>query len=202
MRDETAKAFVALRAGGQRELYYVDIGGRDNLFRPLSFEEYQLVCDLEKHLDGSFINDTIVRFTLMHTDYDGGLEEMITTGKAGVIDHFAELILKHSGFQNKNRYLDLITEKRQEAKQLDAIMQSYVCAAFNVKPDEFEKLTMERQIKLFAMAEQVAGAEVDVFSILNEEPERGERQEGPPIPQGMESIDFLNDPSMADMPEF
>lgn len=202
MRDETAKAFVALRVEGHQEIYHVVIEGRDFLFRPLTFDEYQMVCDLEKHLDAQFINDTIIRLCAMYTDYDQGVENFLDITKAFYPDKFAEVILLKSGFQNKNLYLEMVMQKRSEATQLDSIMQTYVCATFNVKPDEYERYTMEKQVKLFTMAEAAIGAEVDVVNIMNGSTNVEQEQSMPPVPEGMESIDFLNDPNVADLPEF
>lgn len=206
MKDETASEFVSLRVEGHKEVYYVDLEGRDLLFRPLTFSEYQLVCDLEKHLDGPFINDTIVRLACLYTDFSSldsiGVESLLLYAKAFLIDKLAECILQISGFQNPDLYLSLVEQKRAEAIQLDGLMQTYACAAFNIEPQEFENYSLERQVKLFAMAEQVIGQEIDVQSIVKGDVEPKQGMQAPPVPPGMESIDFVNDPTIAERPEF
>jgi hypothetical protein len=201
MKTETAKAFVALRADGHRELYFSQIGGRDVVFRPLTFDEYNLVCDLERHMDGPFINDTIIRLCILYTDWDDGIEGLIDCSKGLVPDKLAELILRRSKFQDENAFIKLVHEKRMAAYELDSVMQTYVCSVFKVSPAEYEKYTLEEQVRLFAMAEVVIGNQVNVEDILSGDTET--RGIGPPVPEGMmSSTDFLNNPDIATMPKF
>ena len=76
------------------------------------------------------------------------------------------------------------------------MMLMYACSAFNMKPDEYKSLSLEDQIRYFTMAEQIAGQKLDVEGVLQEQPDE------PPVPESMTSIDFVNDPNIADVPEF
>ena len=196
MKLETATAYTRLRSSGKNELYFVEVEGRDFLFRPLTYSEYELVCDLEKYLEGPYINDTILRMCILYTDFQGGLHEYIEKGKCMSIDKLAQVILDCSGFQNQEHFVILVHKARQSTLELDSIMQMYSCAIFKISPEEYNNMTLEEQIKYFTMAEQIAGQHIDLEGIL------GTSSEGPPVPNGMSSIDFLNDPELADIPEF
>lgn len=205
MKDATAQTYVALRAQGTKAIYHVELEGLDFLFRPLSFSEYQLVLDLEKRLTGPVINDTIVRIAVLHCEL-GSLEEWLDKCQPSSPDQLAQVIVNESGFQDKERFLQVLARERKAANEFQSVIQMYISMAFSMKPSEIDDLNMEEQMRLFAMAEQMLGQPVDVNNLFQrpqEEMPTAEPTMAPPhipVPEGMTSID-LEDPVMS-MPEF
>lgn len=199
MKDNTAQSYVTLRSEGHRELYYIKIGGRELIFRPLTFDEYELVLDMEKHLDGPFINDTIVRIASLYCE--GGVEAFLLESKAGFPDKLAESIIQVTGFQNKQLFKQKLIHKRNEATTLESIMQTTSCMAFGIKPHEWRDFTMEEQLEIFAKAEQALGTPIDIDMVLGDSAQQETAVPlAPPVPPGMESIDFLH--AEGDQPDF
>jgi len=183
MKLETQQAYVGLRASGNQEIYLTEVGGREVLFRPLTFSEYQMVLDLEEHLDGPFINDTILRVTCLWSE--DPLEEMLDSYPAGWVDVLAELVMKHSGFMDQETFLDTLGRKRMAATRMDSIIEMFSCAAFNLTTKQFRDLSMEEQMDYFAKAEELLGQQVDVMAILSQDTEK---PKAPPVDPNMESI--------------
>lgn len=194
MKKVTLDRLIALKAEGQKAIYYLNVEGRDFLFRPLTFEENNIILDLEKHLDGATINDTIIRMTCLFIELSD-LETWLQSCKGFLPDHIAEKILKISGFNNVETLLGLVQEKRNKAGELESLIEAYICAAFHtLTPDKCKQMSLEEQIDLLSKAEIIIGKKIDFEKILNVDP----RETAYPVPDGMQSTDDLLNSANAD----
>lgn len=189
MKESTLRQFVSLKAQGHKSIFHIAIEGRDFLVRPLTFSEYRLVLDLESTLAGPVINDTIVRMATLHIeeyDIDDWLDDCMPASP----DKLAEVIIKNSGFQNEEVFMDLLIKKREEAQEFQSIIQMYICSAFKVAPDDVFNMTMEEQLDLFAKAEYILGKPVNIEEMMGKKQEDPRARKEVPAPEGMESIKF------------
>jgi hypothetical protein len=185
MKEETVKQFVSLRSRGHKSIFFLELEGRDFLVRPLTYSEYGLVLDLEDSLDGPVINDTIVRMASLYierTTVDTWLEEAMPSSP----DSLAEVIIKNSGFQDEEIFIKTLEEKRKSATEFQSIIQMYICSVFKVTPNEVLNMTMVEQLDLFAKAEHMLGKPVEIGEMIS----GSQRPTGPPVPDGMESVEF------------
>ena len=212
MQKATLDRFIQLKADEIRTIYFVEIEGLEFLFRPLKFDEYKFVNELDRFLDGASVNDTLLRLAVYHCSFPGGLEEWLHKGKAGHADFFAQSILDLSGFQNPEAFVKLVNEKRAEAAQVHAVIETYICSAFHsIRPEEVANMTLEDQLVLFAKAEQAIGNPVDFEQIFGlDKQEEGNRPKvdprNIPVPPGYETtapdIGNILSPDAADLPDW
>ena len=182
MKESTLRQFVSLKAQGHKSIFHITIEGHDVLVRPLTFSEYRLIIDLENSLSGPVINDTIVRMaTLYIEEYD--IDDWLDDCMPASPDKLAEVIIKNSGFQNEEVFMELLVKKREEAQEFQSIIQMYICSAFTVAPDDVFNMTMEEQLDLFAKAEYILGKPVNIEEMM------GIEDKAAP-PKDMESIKF------------
>jgi hypothetical protein len=191
MKQATLDRLIALKAEGQKTIYYLDIKGLDFLFRPLTFEENNVILDLEKHLDGATINDTIIRMTCLFIEHSSGLDDWLVSVKGFLPDHIAEKILKVSGFNNLETLANIVNEKRALANEVESLIEAYICAAFHtITPNMCKQMTLEEQIELLTKAEIILGKQIDFNKLLIKDP----REAAYPVPEGMQSTeDILSD---------
>lgn len=193
MKQQTLNRLILLKAEGQKVIYYINVKGLDVLFRPLTFEENNVILDLEEHVDGATINDTIVRMTTLYFEED--LETWLATCNGFLPDHFAEKVLRVSGFNSSDALLKTINEKREEASQLESLIECYICAAFHtLTPDLCKQMTLDEQLSLLSKAETIIGKKIDFDKVLNADP----RDAAYPKQPGMESTNDLLDNKNAD----
>ena len=212
MQQATLDSFIQLKADEVRTVYFVEIEGLEFLFRPLKFDEYKFVNELDRFLDGANVNDTLLRLAVYHCSYDGGLESWLQTGKAGHPDFLSQAILDLSGFQNPESFIALVNEKRSEAAQVHSVIETYICSAFHsIRPEEVANMTLEDQLILFAKAEQAIGNPVDFEKIfgLDKKDDNKRQNVDPrnmPIPPGYETtapdIGNILSSDVADLPEW
>jgi hypothetical protein len=212
MQQATLDKFIQLKADEVRTVYFVEIEGLEFLFRPLKFDEYKFVNELDRFLDGANVNDTLLRLAVFHSSHDGGLEGWLNRGKAGHPDFLAQTILDLSGFQNPEAFVKLVNEKRAEAAQVHSVIETYICSAFHsIRPEEVANMTLEEQLCLFAKAEQALGNPVNFEEIFgldkNEEEVRPNVDpRSMPIPPGYETtapeIGNILSSEAADLPEW
>ena len=207
MKQQTLTNYVALKAEGQKTIYFAECGGLDFLFRPLTYNEYKLILELEEVLNGAHINDAMLRFCMLYSEIP--LEPWLNEADAILPDKLAEAVLKASGFQDNNQFLSILAEEREAAGQVESLMQIYICTAFrSIRPEEFGGMTLEEQLHLFAMAEAALGKPIPIEKIMAGE-EEGSSERGPSIPitPGMEStelppVDDLIRPEAANLPNW
>jgi hypothetical protein len=209
MIQETLDRFIELKAEEIRDIHFVEFEGLEFLFRPLKFDEYRVVNELEKFIDGANVNDTLLRMTVYHCTYEDGLEGWLQDGKAGYPDHLAQVVLNISGFQDPELFVQKVEEKRTLATQVQSVLEIYICSAFHsITPREVSNMTLDEQLELFAKAEQAIGKPVDFNEIFGiKDGEEGNAQEPKvPIPPGHETtavgMDEILDPRMADKPNW
>jgi hypothetical protein len=212
MQQATLDKLIQLKADEIRTIYFIEIEGLEFLFRPLKFDEYKFVNELDRFLDGANVNDTLLRLAVFHSTYKGGLEGWLDRGKAGHPDFLAQTILDLSGFQNPESFVKLVNEKRAEAAQVHSVIETYICSAFHsIRPEEVANMTLEDQLTLFAKAEQALGNPVNFEEIfgLDKEKEKGSPNVDPrgmPVPPGYETtapdLGSMLSPETADLPEW
>lgn len=199
MKQETVDRLAALRTKGHKEIYFVEIGGRDILFRPLTFNEYELVTELEQHTGGPEINDMLVRFVVLN-DADA----FMSTCKAGDVDKLAQAAIDMSAFRDPNVFIEKVEKFRREAESLETVITTYICSVFHtIAPNDVRNMTMEQQLELFAQAEQALGVPVNFREFF--EPKRRPRQrQMPEVPPGYETTDpeEILSRDLADSPQF
>jgi len=207
MNQETLDKFLELKADGQRTLFFADIEGLEFLFKPLTLEEYNIVIELERFLNGALINDTLLRISVLHCGKPGGLEEWLDMSKAGHPDYLSQAVLETSGFQSQEQFTKILEEKRKLATHVQSIMEMYICSAFpSLKPSDIELMTLEEQLDLFAKAEKAIGKEVDFNEALPEAAKARTKdpRENYPVPEGHESTDVgsMLAQGVADLPNW
>jgi len=215
MLQATLDRFIQLKADEVRTIYFVEIEGLEFLFRPLKFDEYKFVNELDRFLDGANVNDTLLRLAVYHCSHLEGLEGWLVSGKAGHPDFLAQAILDLSGFQNPEDFVKLVNEKRAEAAQVHSVIETYICSAFHsIRPEEVANMTLEDQLVLFAKAEQALGNPVDFEQIFGLDKKDGKDdkkrpQADPrsmPVPPGYETtapeVGNILSPGVADLPEW
>lgn len=172
MNQETIDRLIELKGAGNKFLYYIELGGLEFIFRPLTFEENNIILDLEAYLDPVSINNTIVLMAVKHCTYRQGIDLWLEQGKAGIPDHLAQYILNVSGFNDQDKFITTVNEARFKADQLESLIECYICSAFHtMTPDMCKALSLQEQLELFAKAEVILGKPVDfskIFKVANE----------------------------------
>lgn len=182
MNQKIIDATVELKADGYKSLYYQSTKGLEVIFRPLTFDEYETIMDLERYLDPAAINNTIVKMAVVFST--AGIQWVDNWKRAFDIDHIAQAILDISGFQNKARFFELMDEKRKLAKQVQSLMEIYICTAFKaISPLQLKDMTLEQQIELVAKAEEALGKPIPFDVIMKSD------KNDYPVPEGMETTD-------------
>lgn len=186
MNANTVKALVSLLAKGHKGLYLLRTERLELIVRPLTFEEYKTIRVLEDHIDPPTINDTILKMSTLYCSYSGGIEYWIEYKALAVEpDYLAQAVLDLSGFENQERFNELINAKREQALELRSLIEIYICTAFHMyRPVDVQQMTLEEQIELFTKAEQALGKPIDF--------DRIQKQNELPVPEGMESTSMLS----------
>lgn len=202
MKEDTLKEFIALKSQGHKIVYFLQFRGLEIIFRPLSFAEYNLIGELEKHLNGALINDILIRLTVLYIE-NNTIEKWIDETYAGNPDYLAQKILDVSGFQSKKQFIKVFAEKRANAKQLQSLIQIYICTAFHaLTPNDVNDMSLEEQLDLFCKAEEAINRPIDIQKILNDEPEDPRKKVR--VPRGFETTDpdLILSQEHADKPDF
>lgn len=205
MDTRTSEALIALKTEGFRSIYYLEVEGLELLFRPLTFIENETINDLERYMDGASINDAIVKMVTMYSSAPNGIAQWVSEcSKAFVIDHIAQMVLDVSGYQSKDRFIEILNEKRSKAHEIQSLIEIYICTAFkNITIAEIRNMTLEDQLEFFAKAEEAIGKPIDFEAIFNPKPNRLNKNKlYPPKPGMQSSIDDLLNPTLADKPDF
>lgn len=196
MDSQIIDRIVELKADGFKSLYYLNVKGLELIFRPLTFDEHNTIIDLERYLDGASINDTLLRMTVLSYHEANWIERYPF---AFHIDYIAQIILEVSGFQNEERFLSILNEKRHLARQIHSLIEIYICTAFKtISPTQVKAMNLDEQIELFAKAEEALGKPIE-FDKLFGEPKKDDLY---PTPPGMESTNDLLSAEVADMPDW
>ena len=136
-------------------------------WRPITWGEY---CNLEKRFESItgpaiwHLYDAVVGLCVI--DWDSPLTEDFDEVPAGTIECIGEKILSESGFMPTREFIQ---------KQLDGargrLLRSYystgvayICAAFHLKPNEVDELTIEEFMDYLAMAEIALGCDISMPS--------------------------------------
>ncbi|RMG69780.1 MAG: hypothetical protein D6710_08315 [Nitrospirae bacterium] len=202
MHDELAKRYIDLKARGYKELYYVSVGGWDIIFQPLTLNEYNLILELERHMDPVLINDMVVRLAVLEIlkdKDDASMDTFLDISPAIIPDKVAQAIIDASGFQSNEKIYKELVESRERAGSLESIMVTYICSVFGgLKPDDVLDMTLHEQMDLFAKAELALGNKIDERALLGQE---AQNRPDIPVPPGMETTDLLS-PQAADKPDW
>ena len=193
MKQDTLHKLIELKSSTNREIYLIEIKGLELLFRPLTFEEYQTTVVLENYIEGPDLNDIILEIAVLHPD------NLPNKLPAGTADHLAEAILKASGFEDKDKFIEGLKSARQDADELQAIIEIYICNAYHtISPQDVRNMTLTEQLEYFAKAEEVIGKPLDLEALF---PPEGHKLL-PDVPPGMESTAALTAPELADVFDF
>jgi hypothetical protein len=204
MDSRTIEALIELKTEGHRSIYFLDVRGLEILFRPLTFSEYDTVMDIETYLDAVSVNDAILRMAVLYSNAPKGIAEWIKTCKRAFdIDHIAQKILDVSGYQNRDKFIQLLAEKRKKAQEVQSLIEIYICTAFKtISSKDILNMTLEEQLEYFAKAEEALGKPVDFNAIFNPPTKKG-RMPNIPRREGMQSsTDDLLSPRVAEKPDF
>jgi hypothetical protein len=204
MDSRTIEALIELKTEGHRSIYFLDVRGLEILFRPLTFSEYDTVMDIETYLDAVSVNDAILRMAVLYSNAPKGIAEWIKTCKRAFdIDHIAQKILDVSGYQNRDKFIQLLAEKRKKAQEVQSLIEIYICTAFKtISSKDILNMTLEEQLEYFAKAEEALGKPVDFNAIFNPPAKKG-RMPNIPRREGMQSsTDDLLSPRVAEKPDF
>jgi transcriptional regulator with XRE-family HTH domain len=186
---------IKLKADGYKSIYYVKTKGLELIFRPLTFDEYETLMGLESYIDEAAINDCILDIAVLFCTK--GSNWIKSYSRAFEIDHIAQKILDVSGFRNKQTFYRLLKEKRALAKEVQSLIEIYICTAFKaISPLELKNMSLEEQVELLAKAEEALGKPIDFHKIL--EGDDDPRERAYPTPKGMESSKEFLDESVAD----
>lgn len=192
MNVNTIDRLIELKAEGHKIVYYFEYEGLDILFRPLTFEQNDIIYDLERYLDGATINDTIIKMTVLHVSDPLGIEYWLNHTRALVPDLIAQKIIDVSGFNNPEKMMQIVEESREKANQLESLLESFICSAFHtISPDQCKAMTLQEQLELFTKAEVILGKTVDFNKVFKPETARTKALKSYPKPDGMMSTDDL-----------
>lgn len=204
MDSRTIEALIELKTEGHRSIYFLEVKGLEILFRPLTFSEYDTVIDIETYLDAVSVNDAILRMAVLYSNAPKGIADWVKNCKrAFYVDHIAQKILDVSGYQNKDRFVELLAEKRKKAQEVQSLIEIYICTAFKtISSKDISNMTLEEQLEYFAKAEEALGKPVDFNAIFNPPVKKG-RMPNIPRREGMQSsTDDLLSPKVAEKPDF
>jgi len=197
VEKRTFDEYLSLKSEGNNTIYFVEIGGLDVLFKPLTLGEYTDMVNLEKYVDGSLANEALLRIAVLFIGESRSVDTWLAddTLLAGYPDILADKIVNVSGFADENSFIDLIKEKREETNKFQNIIETFICTAYHKYiPDDIQNMTMIEQIELFAKAEKVLGQELDLNELLEIE----DKEIDYPVPPGMESTEDILSPEHAD----
>lgn len=204
MDSRTIEALIELKTEGHRSIYFLEVKGLEILFRPLTFSEYDTVIDIETYLDAVSVNDAILRMAVLYSNSPKGIADWVKNCKrAFYVDHIAQKILDVSGYQNKDRFVELLAEKRKKAQEVQSLIEIYICTAFKtISSKDISNMTLEEQLEYFAKAEEALGKPVDFNAIFNPPVKKG-RMPNIPRREGMQSsTDDLLSSKVAEKPDF
>lgn len=203
MNQNTIQKIVELKASGHKSIYFLNVRGLEFIFRPLTFDEYTTIKDLEGYLDGAAVNDTICIMCLVYCSDQAPGEYVSNCKHAFDVDHIAQHILNMSGFDSQDMFMAILTEKRKEASQLRSLLEIYICSAFHtLSPVDLKRMTLEELLELFAKAEEALNRPVDFNAIFRGLTEKEEKLRHVPVDPNMMSTEDLLRPDIAAKPEF
>ena len=181
------------------------------VIRPMTRREFYGLQN-DQQFNPLTIQDKMVRACLLWPTLED-LDDCL----GGISDYILRATVKITGFTEENDLIDGVNEGREYSMTLDAAITMFICKAFpKYTPDDIENMTLEKQMRNVAMAEQILGIPLDYDRFLN--PEKHEKQDKPldqdearerlemrrrqaqniPVPDGWESYQAMppvNDPS-------
>lgn len=108
--------------------------------------------------------------------------ELIDEFKAGIDEFICSAVSLVSGFASEEALAQGVEEGRTYAQSLEAAITMYICKAFNsYKPSDVDNMTLEEQMKLVAMAEQMTGRELPYEDYLDDKPKHAKAKPVQPV---------------------
>jgi hypothetical protein len=199
MKQVTSEKFSALRQEGHEELYVYEIRGLDFIFRPLTYSEFTIGNELEKHVATDVVNEIIDEMAVLYSEMP--IREWLDSDNTRPTDpdKLAQVILDASGFNDAEVFLEKLDKARDSANEVNSLVTICICKAFpSISPQSIAKMTLEEQLRYFALSEELNGSKIDMHTLLGSEESNTERPPASPslpVPEGMETTDtsFLLD---------
>lgn len=142
-----------------RNVYYLNVRGKEYIFRLLTKGEYISIYFLQSHL-GAHSEDVILLKCILFPDIT---VEKMDNLNAGEIDSILGNILKLSGFSNfENIKQDLDTE-RGKVGILDSQIVVLICKAFpRITPSDIEQFDYPTILYHVALAEELLSTKLEI----------------------------------------
>lgn len=150
---------------------HVEITSIDVLFRALSASEFESYAKLAEFGD---VTESIVRDAVLYPQTrKAWLKHPLQMVSPGHFEGLRDRIIEVSGYGDEDAFRAGISLGRQEANQLYAIAEAFICKAFpSYDPISVHNLAWLDQARLLAAAEVVLGQEFPLKEILNPKPEQ------------------------------
>ena len=153
---EAEKELLGLRDRFE-PLFYIGKNGFEVIFRALTLREYKNFTLVGESFLECEINNFIVQKTVLYVT--GGVDALVTTAPAGIVDEVAQKVIACSGFSEGPEYIEsLLQHSREKVFSPEGQIELFICSAFQgTKPSDIQNMNFATQMKMIAMAEIMLG---------------------------------------------